>query len=298
MFDCRFVTPYLQLATGPACKKLQGQSYQWRPTSHMRQDTKSQMGGRSRAVVSKMGTLPGLTLMLLLSGCASQSRMYWNVRELVLAPAPVIQLTAPDNQVMMNIDRQTVQKLFLAHRRITRAAGVQADLLIVDGDEPNAFAGLVNGRRAIAINTAMLKLIGDDTDEGAALLGHEAAHWAKGHGDTRKVRSSTIQGIGTAIGVGLGIAGVPGAGYIAGLGADLVDASYSREDEREADALSLEYMVSGGFDPQGAVRLHENMLKLSAAVHIPFLSSHPSGAERLDNLQKLIAAKKSRTIIE
>lgn len=247
------------------------------------------MGRRSRGVLSKMRRLPGLILMLLLSGCASHSRMYWNVRELVLAPAPVIQLTAPDNQVVMNIDRQTVQKLFLAHRQITRAAGVQADLLIVDGDEPNAFAGVVNGRRSIAINTAMMKLIGDDIDKGAALLGHEAAHWAKGHGDTRKVRSSTIQGISTALGVGLGMAGVPGAGYITGLGADLIDASYSRDDEREADALGIEYMMAGGFDPQGAVRLHENMLKLSAGVHIPFLSSHPSGSERLENLQKLIA---------
>jgi predicted Zn-dependent protease len=254
--------------------------------------------GMEHGALLKMRSLPTLALMFFLTGCAPSSPMYWNVRELVLAPAPVIQLTAPDNQVIMNIDRQTVQKLFLAHRRITRAAGVQADLLIVDGDEPNAFAGVVNGRRSIAINTAMTKLIGDDIDKGAALLGHEAAHWAKGHGDTRKARSSTIQGIGTAIGVGLGMAGVPGAGYIAGVGADLIDASYSRDDEREADALGVEYMMASGFDPQGAVRLHEDMLKLSGALHIPFLSGHPSGAERLENLQKLIAAKKGGSSTE
>ena len=219
--------------------------------------------------------------------------MYWNARDLVLVPAPVIQLTTPDNRVVLNLDKLTAQKLFLAHRRVTRVAGVQVDLLIVDGEEPNAFAAVVNGRRSIAINTAMMKLIGDDMDKGAALLGHETAHWAKGHGDARIARSNTIQGIGTLVGVGLGMAGVPGAGYITGLGADLIDASYSRDDEREADVLGLEYMVSGGFDPQGAVRLHEDMLKLSAGFHIPFLSSHPSGEERIENLQKLIAAKKT-----
>jgi len=224
--------------------------------------------------------------------------MYWDVRELVLVPAPVIQLTTRDHRIALSMDKQTAQKLFLAHRRVTRAAGVQANLLIVDGDEPNAFAGTVNGRRAIAINIAMMRLIGDDIDKAAALLGHEAAHWAKGHVDTSKARSNTIQGIGTVVGVGLGMAGVPGAGYIAGLGADLIDSSYSRENEREADAIGLEYVVAGGFDPQGALRLHENMLKLSAGVSIPFLSSHSSGAERIENLQRLITAKKSGSRIE
>jgi predicted Zn-dependent protease len=233
-----------------------------------------------------------LGLALLLSGCAPGSRLYWNVRELLLVPAAVIELRAPDNRPVLNVAKQTVQRLFLAHLRITRAADVQADFLIVEGNDPNAFAGLVNGRRSIAMNTAMIRLIGDDIDAGAALLGHEAAHWAKGHVDTGQARSNAIQGIGTVLGIGLGMAGVPGAGYITGLGADLIEASYSREDEREADAFSVDYMSSGGFDPQGAVRLHEKLLKVPGGMRIPFLSSHPSGTERIDNLQALIDAKK------
>jgi predicted Zn-dependent protease len=183
--------------------------------------------------------------------------------------------------------------LFLAHLRVTRAAGVQAELLIVDGEDPNAFAGLVNHRRSIAVNIGMMKIIGEDIGAGAALLGHEAAHWAKGHVDTGKARSNTIQGIGTLVGLGLGMAGVPAAGYISGVGADLIEASYSRDDEREADAFGLEYMVTAGFDPQGALRLHEKMLKLPPGISIPFLSSHPSGSERVDNLKKLIDAKRN-----
>ena len=241
----------------------------------------------------KMKRLVPLMLLVSLAGCAPRSHLFWNMRDLVLVPAPVIQLAAPDNKVVLSINKQTVQKLFLAHLRITRAAGVQANLLIVDGKEPNAFAGLVNGRRSIAMNTAMLKLIGDDVDEGAALIGHEVAHWARGHVESGNTRANTIQGIGTLIGVGLGMAGVPGAGYITGLGADLIEASYSREDEREADAFGLEYMTQAGFDSQGALRLHQKMLHLSSGTIIPFLNSHPSGAERIENLEKLIAAKKS-----
>ena len=94
------------------------------------------------------------------------------------------------------------------------------------------------------------------------------------------------------IGAGIAAAGVPAAGLITGLAADIVDASYSRDDEREADAASIDYMMANRFDPARAVRLHEKMLKLPG-IRIPFLSSHPSSEERIENLRKLIEAKKS-----
>ncbi|MGH7927257.1 MAG: M48 family metalloprotease, partial [Candidatus Binatia bacterium] len=132
----------------------------------------------------------------------------------------MIHLQRPTGETAAVINTQTVQRLMLAHIRITRSANVQADLIIYDDEEPNALAGLVNDRRVIGINTAMIKLIGDDIREFAALLGHETAHWAKGHAGRGSTRSSTIQALGTIMGVGLGATGVPGAGYITGFGAD------------------------------------------------------------------------------
>jgi predicted Zn-dependent protease len=211
-----------------------------------------------------------------------------------LTPAPTIALEGRDHQIVVTVPTPTIQKLLLAHLRITRSAGTQAELFIVEGADPNAFAGLMNGRRVIGINVAMLKLIGDDLELYAALLGHETAHWAKGHVDASNVRSTTIQGIGTAIGVGLGAAGVPAAGLIAGVGADMIDASYTRDDEREADAASVDYMLINGFDPAGAVRLQEKLLNVPGGLRIPFLSSHPSGEERIENLKKIIAAKRAQ----
>jgi predicted Zn-dependent protease len=239
-----------------------------------------------------MVRLLGPILVIVLSGCMPAGRLFWSVRELVLVPASTIYLTAPDQRLVLSVEKQAMQKLFLAHRRITRAGGVEADLLIFEEEEPNAFAGSIKSRRSIAINTGMLKLIGGDNDALAALLGHETAHWAKGHVDTGKTRSNTIQGIGTLVGLGLGMAGVPAAGYISGIGADLIEASYSRDDEREADASGLEYVMSAGFDPAGALRLHEKLLQVGGRLRIPFLSTHPSGSERLEYLRNLIEAKK------
>lgn len=231
--------------------------------------------------------------LLLLAGCSTPFHSYWRVRELVVSPSPVIDLKTADSNVLLTVDKRTMQKLFLSHQRITRAANVQAELLLVDGDQPNAFAALIAGRRAVAINLGMVKLIGTD-DEFAALLGHETAHWAKGHVDSGRSRSSTIQGLGTLVGVGLGMAGVPAAGLISGLGADIIESSFSRDDERDADASGIDYMMTAGFDPWAAVRLHEKMLALPGGIRIPFLSSHPSSQERIENLKHLIEAKKSQ----
>jgi Zn-dependent protease with chaperone function len=223
-------------------------------------------------------------------GCSSmQPTLMWRARELLLVPEPVVDLQRPNGEIAGSISTRTIQRLMLAHLRITRSANIQAELIIYDGEQPNALAALADGRRIIGVNMAMVKLIGDDIDAFAALLGHETAHWARGH--VGSTRSTTIQAIGTALGVGLGAAGVPGAGYISGFGADLVDAAYSRDDEREADAFAIDYMIANSFDPEGAIRLHEKLLKQNTRIRIPFLSSHPSNEERIDNLRKLIDEK-------
>jgi predicted Zn-dependent protease len=226
------------------------------------------------------------------SACATlQGKYVWRVRDVALAPTPTVAFQAGNQTLALTMNTQTVQKLLLAHIRITRAANVQAELLIVEGSDPNAFVGLINGRRVVAINTGMIKLIGDDIDEYGALLGHETAHWARGHVHEGERRSSTLQGMSTLAGMGLGAVGVPAAGLITGFGADLIEASYSRDDEREADAFGVVYMRSAGFDPQAALRLYEKLHRVSSGSLLPFLNTHPSGEERIKNLKALIESR-------
>jgi len=60
-------------------------------------------------------------------------------------------------------------------------------------------------------------------------------------------------------------------------------ASYSREDEREADRLGMEYMVRGGYNPQGMVQLmamlQEQAKKRPSALELMF-ATHPMSDER------------------
>jgi predicted Zn-dependent protease len=233
-----------------------------------------------------------LCIVFLTAGCSlGRQKLAWRVRDLVLAQTPEVGLQARDERIVVTLPTKTLQQMMLAHFRIGRSANVQAELFIVDGEEPNAFAGLHAGRRIIGINVGMVKLIGDDADEYAALIGHEAAHWAKGHVDSGQLRTNTLNAVGTLVGAGLGVAGVPAGGLIAGLGVDLIDASYSREQEREADGQSLEYISMTGYEPRAAIKLHEKMRSAGGGFRLPFLSSHPSGEERIENLKRLIEAK-------
>jgi predicted Zn-dependent protease len=69
----------------------------------------------------------------------------------------------------------------------------------------------------------------------------------------------------------------------------LINRTFSREEEREADRLGLQYMIGAGFDPEGAVRSHQLLLSAQATAPIAFLSTHPPSEERIQNMRRDIA---------
>ncbi len=234
-------------------------------------------------------------LCLTLAGCsAQQPKLYWRVKDMVLGKGPVTDLEGPDQKILLSVPTRTMQEMMLVHLRISRSAGVPSEFYIVDGDEPNAYGGIMQDRRVTAINLGMIKVLDGNISEYAALIGHEVAHFAKGHGAAGKTRSTTLNAVGTLVGVGLGAVGVPAAGLISGLGVDLIDSSFDRGQEREADTLSIEYMLANNYDPWAAIRLHEKFLKIDRGLRLPFLSSHPSSEERIKNLKAVIEAKQSK----
>jgi predicted Zn-dependent protease len=236
-----------------------------------------------------------LLLTLMTVSCAmQQGKLAWRVKDMALEKRPVVELLGLNEEVLLTIPTRTIQEMTLAHFRISRAAKIQSELFIIDGDEPNAFAARdTRGQRMIAINLGMVKLIGNNAAEYAALIAHEAAHWAKGHVESGETRTSTLNAVGTLVGVGLSAAGIPAAGLITGPGVDLVDSSFNRDQEREADAMSIEYLLASGYDPWGAVALQEKFLTVDHGARLSFLSSHPSGAERIQNLKTIIEGKVS-----
>lgn len=122
----------------------------------------------------------------------------------------------------------------------------------------------------------------------AALLGHEAGHVNARHAAQRQGQAMVAQ---AAV---VGIAAVastsdskwaPLAGLGAMVGASALLASYSRDNEREADSLGQRYMVAAGYPAGGMTSLHELLLaeeKSQPSMLQTMFSTHPMSRERRD----------------
>ena len=121
----------------------------------------------------------------------------------------------------------------------------------------------------------------------AALLGHEIGHVCARH----TAEQSTKGLLANLLVAGAAIA-TSAAGYgnaaglvqdLGGLGAGALLAHYSRDNEREADALGMEYMVRTGYTPMGMVELMEVLLRSgrrrASAIELMF-ATHPMSEER------------------
>ncbi len=117
-------------------------------------------------------------------------------------------------------------------------------------------------------------------------MGHEIAHALREHG---RERASQAQAQGILIGVIGAVAGVPqGTQDLTQLAVDLTfNLPNSREHETEADRIGVELAARAGYDPRGAISLWEKMGKLGGGQPPEFLSTHPSHATRIDDLQSV-----------
>lgn len=163
------------------------------------------------------------------------------------------------------------------------------EFVVLNSSVPNAWA-LPGGK--IAINRGLLVEL-DNEAELAAVLGHEIVHAAARHGAKAQERGTLMQA-GLAIGmIGAAVGGVDqdlAALTLqgAGLGTQLIQQSYSRGQELEADEYGMNYMKAAGYDPQGAVTLQETFVRLSEAGGRDqqnwfegLFASHPPSAARV-----------------
>lgn len=237
--------------------------------------------------------LLSVSLCCLLAGCATQQPRLWKAESLAQAPSSTIRLLSKEKEVVGYVDRSTAQKLLEIKNKIEDAFGSsRAELVIASGDQPNAFAGPTKQGPMVGINLGMIKLLGSDWDAYAAIIGHEYAHLRLNHSGIRKEREQTRQGVSGILGFVLGAAGVPMGGTIADLATTAVATTYTRDEEREADRVGLDYARRAGYDPQGAVRAWQKMMSASGSFSIPFLSTHPTSDERLETMQSIAGSGK------
>ncbi|WP_040557475.1 M48 family metalloprotease [Reinekea blandensis] len=132
----------------------------------------------------------------------------------------------------------------------------------------------------------------DSEAELAALLGHEIGHVNARHSAERATKGLLAQ---AAVGLAAGAVSNENAqSLVAGVGAisaTALLAKYSRNNEREADRLGLDYAVAAGANPKGMIELMAMLNTLHdaqpGALQIMF-SSHPMSAERVANAREQV----------
>jgi predicted Zn-dependent protease len=168
-------------------------------------------------------------------------------------------------------------------------AKVPFTIKVIDSDEINAFA-LPGG--FFYVNSGLI-LRADEEAELAGVMGHEIAHVAARHG-TKTATKGEIMQLATIPLILLGPGGWAGYGLYEGLNLAIPMSylKFTRDAEREADFLGLQYMYKSGYDPNAFVSFFEK-IEAEERRHpgsIPkVFSTHPPTPDRVQKAQEEIA---------
>jgi predicted Zn-dependent protease len=150
---------------------------------------------------------------------------------------------------------------------------------LIGSKDLNAFC-MPGGK--IAFYYGILAQLQLNDDEVAMIMGHEIAHALLEHARERMGKSAATN-VGTAIlSSALGL-GRTGDALLRG-SAGLLGLKFSRQDESEADALGLNLAARAGYNPRAGVTLWQKMLAASKGAPPQFLSTHPSGETRIQDI--------------
>ena len=184
-------------------------------------------------------------------------------------------------------DPQVVRLRNIARRLIPhsaqwndRANRWKWEVNLIRSEQINAFC-MPGGK--IAFYTGILEKLKLSDDEAAMIMGHEMAHALREHARERLAKT---QATGMGLSVLSSLLGLGQLGDVAAsLGTQLLTLRFSREDETEADLVGLELAARSGYQPRASVSLWQKMAAKTGGPGIGFLSTHPTGPNRIRDLE-------------
>jgi len=151
------------------------------------------------------------------------------------------------------------------------------EVKIIDQDVLNAFAAPGG---FIYVYTGLIKYL-DKADDLAGVMGHEIAHASERHAVDQMISNLSLQLL-ISIAIGEGT-----AGQIAQVASNFLSLQFGRDDETESDEFSVRYLSSSDYACNGAATFFEKLEAEGSGGPPEFLSTHPSPANRVENINSL-----------
>ena len=164
-----------------------------------------------------------------------------------------------------------IRDSILASGEVRHAEDFEWKLYIIDDDETlNAFCAPGG---YIYVYTGLIKFL-EYEDELAGVMGHEIAH-----ADLRHSTQQLTQAFG--LGVLLAILTDGDPSLLQEIAASLINLSFSRSDESEADEASVDYLCNTDYGADGTAGFFAKM----DGFELPqFMSTHPSSETRVEDI--------------
>lgn len=163
--------------------------------------------------------------------------------------------------------------------------GLSLDIKAYLVTDVNAFA---MGNGTIRIFAGLMDQFTDD--EIRYVIGHEIGHVKAGHSKKRMqtaLRAEALQKGASAVG---GTTGRIASSQLGELFKKVVTAQHSQSNEKEADDYAMNFMKTKGYVPMAAVTALDKLAAMDGGSHgTPWLSTHPSPAERSKRMRKQLA---------
>ncbi|MEZ2721050.1 M48 family metallopeptidase [Paenalcaligenes hominis] len=202
-------------------------------------------------------------------------------------------------QKALDVDAAQTQRVRTIAQRLIQQVGTfrpdaqqwNWEIHVINSNEVNAWC-MPGGK--MAVYSGLIKQTQATDDELAAVIGHEMAHALREHA-REQMSQQMVTGLGLSI-----LTAVTGNSAAGDLGGTLTDVMFnlpnSRTHETEADLLGVELAARAGYDPRAAVSLWQKMSALGGGGTPEFLSTHPSPASRINELQ--VAAERVLPLYE
>jgi predicted Zn-dependent protease len=226
-----------------------------------------------------------LALGLVIGGCVKnpvtggrQLALINQSQEIAMGEASHPEVIAQFGMVQDTALQQYFSKLGADLARVSHRPDLPWHFTIVDSPVVNAFA--VPGGY-VYITRGIIEYMNNEA-ELAGVVGHEIGHITARHSVTQLSQQQLF-----GLGLTLGSVFSPTFrqfGQLAQMGLQVLLLKYSREDERQADELGIQYMTKLGYDPDQMSKFFQVFLTMEeeSGQAIPsWLSSHPTTTERI-----------------